>query len=126
MDDRPELPEEHGILEIDSTRLGQLRAVAEYVQGIHHNIDPDRFRIDEERLRWILDGLVARDHEPARLRVTYRDLLFLQTLIDAAETYAARPSFPALDAVEGDDLDDLLGWLGQRENALFRKPPTIH
>lgn len=119
-------PEEYGVLEVDTTRRRQLRAIVEYVQGIHHHIDPDRFLIDEEWLRSIFDRLDEQPLETTRMRVTYRDLLLVETLVDAAGTYASRRDFPELDGVDDDDLDELNEWLGREATALFRKPPTVH
>jgi hypothetical protein len=118
--------DDHGVLEIGPTRRRQLRTVVEYVQGIHHHIDPDRFDIDEEWLRAIFDRLDDEALDTTGLHVRYENLLFLETVIDVAGTYSDRRDFPTLDGLDDDDLTELSDWIVREESALFRKPPTIH
>jgi len=117
---------ERGILEIDATRRRQLCAILEFVLDIHVHIDPDRFRIDEPRVRAMRQWLDTGALETTRLSVTSQDLLFLEILIDAADTHSRRREFPALESMDDEDLDQLLAWLGRQTDALFRQPPTIH
>ena len=112
---------EREVLEIEPTRLRLLRAIVEYVQDIHVHIDPDQFRIDQARLGAMLGHL-----DTLRISVTYQDLLFLSVTIDAAATYSNRRGMVELDGVDDEDYSDLLGWLADAEDRLFRKPPTIH
>ena len=118
--------EEHGILRVDSVRRRRLRAILEYLNEIHSQIDPDRFRIDGERLQSMLASLAGDGLEETRLGVTFRDLLFLEIAIDAAGTYSERRDFPSIDEVDEEEFSELSAWLGAEEDALFRTPPTIH
>jgi hypothetical protein len=93
-------------------------AVITYIRSIHPMIDPDFFDIPEEKLSHAGNLLKADAAE-----VTYQDMLFLQTLVDAAGEYGGRSdnTYPAPDARR---LDRLSAWLAQNEDALFRARNT--
>ncbi len=114
------------LLEIDPSRLRLLRAIVEYVQDVHHNIDPDRFRIDEARLCAMLGQLEPQGLDTLRISVTYQDFLFLEMMIDAAARYSHRRDVHSLNEVDDKDFSDLQRWLAREEDHLFRQRPTIH
>lgn len=127
--DTPEpnqLPLDREILSVDPVRREKLRAILDYVRGIHHHIDPDRFRLDAAWIDTMRRALEGGPIEDVRIGVTYADLLLLESATDAAATFAQRSGFAPLTDIDDDELSEIFEWLGAQADLLFRRPPTIH
>lgn len=110
-------------LVVSAERHRHLDNILSYVKAIHHGIDPDMYRISNEKLdhfAWCFES-EAFEHTGFTMTVSWEDLLALETIVDAAYTYSMRRS--QRTRVEGlTDLgfDDLLKWLARAEDELFR------
>lgn len=97
-----------------------LLAVTDYIADIHHAIDPDFFRIEKDRLTAFGAALEKTDRLDVALDVAYDDILFLQTLVDAALEYSQRKSTGVQVSVPQPRLEALNRSLSQAADALFR------
>lgn len=102
-------------LALDAAQRQDLLAVAEYIGNIHPLIDPDFFRIEKDRLEAASAALGGGD----ALDVAYSDILFLQTLIDAALEYSARKSTGDSVSVPQERLEALNSALSDAAQSLF-------
>lgn len=122
-------PETIGVLTLDRTRRRQLSEMLGYIAAIHYHIDPDRFDIDlpyVEGVRARIEAEVEAETYETTLRLTARQLLELEIIVDAAVTYLHRGDPPGMDGVDEDDCVELSDWLGHQYTALFAAPEPRH
>lgn len=116
-----------GVLVIDRTRCRQLATMLGYVACNHHHIDPDRFDIDLAFLEGVRERLDAEaDAFETTLRVSARNLLALEVIVDAAGTYTQRGDPPVMDGVDEDDCWHMVDWLSRQHARLFCTPERHH
>jgi hypothetical protein len=114
-------------LVVSAERHEFMHELIEYVQGIHHHIDPEMYEIQPERLEhfaWCFEG---DQIEPSGfvMTVTYKDLLELQLIVDAAYTYSNRKTSGSRAAsLTNVGFEAIVEWLSQAQRALFYSGPT--
>jgi hypothetical protein len=107
---------------VSADRHEFMRAIIEYLQAIHHHIDPDMYDIDPTRLAhfaWCFEGDPI---EPTGfvMTVTYEDLFDLQIIVDAAYTYSNRKTSGSRAAsLTNVGFDAMFKWLSQAQRTLF-------
>ena len=114
-----------GELHLDESRRRHLAEMLGYIACIHHHIDPDRFDIDLEFLESVRERLAADDDTyETTLRLSARNLLALEIIVDAAGTYTHRGDAPLMDDVDVDDCDAMAQWLSKEYSRLFCATPA--
>ena len=87
-------------LVVSAERHQQLQNIVGYVKQLHSFIDPDMYRISMKRLEeleWSVEG-VEFESEGFKeclgftMQVSWEDLIFLETVVEAADTYSHRKS----------------------------------
>ena len=115
-------------LVVSAERHEFMREIIEYLRGIHHHIDPDMYDIQPARLEhfaWCFEGENLDDPSGFVMTVTYKDLLDLQILVDAAYTYSNRKSSGSRAAsLTNAGFEAMVEWLSQAQHALFYSKPT--
>jgi len=116
-------------LVVSAERHQQLQDVVAYVKGLHHFIDPDMYDISLkklEELEWCVEG-VEFESEGFKecygftMKVSWEDLRFLEMVVMAADTYSHRTTTGyRVEGITDQGFDDLIKWLAQAENELFR------
>lgn len=114
-------------LTVSPERHAFMREIIEYLQGIHHHIDPDMYDIDPTRLEhfaWCF-GENSIDSSGFVMTVTYKDLFDLEIMVDAACTYSNRRTTGSRAGnLTNVGFDALVDWLSQARQALFRSTPA--
>lgn len=114
-------------LRLDQARRRQLAEMLGYVASNHHRIDPDRFDIDLTFLEGVRERLdVDDDAFETTLRLSARNLLALEIIVDAAGTYTHRGDPPPMDGVDDDDCASMADWLSGQYSQLFCEPRQPH
>jgi len=113
-------------LVVSAERHRFMREIIEYIQSIHHHIDPDMYDIDAKRLEhftWCFEEDMA-DHSGFVMTVTYEDLLDLQIIVDAAYTYSNRKSAGSrAESLTNVGFEAIVAWLSQAQCTLFYSDP---
>lgn len=117
-------------LVVSAGRHQQLQDIVSYVKAIHHHIDPDMYRISMtklEELEWCVEG-VEFESEGFKeclgftMKVSWEDLIFLQLVVEAADTYSHRRTTGwRVEGITDQGFDDLMKWLAKAEDELFRQ-----
>lgn len=120
-------------LVVSADRHQQLQDIVGYVKQLHSFIDPDMYSISMEKLEeleWSVEG-VEFESEGFKeclgftMEVTWEDLMFLETVVEAAETYSHRKSTgQRVESLTDQGFDDLRKWLVRSEDDLFRGTVT--
>lgn len=113
-------------LVVSAERHEFMRELIEYVQGIHHHIDPDMYEIHPERLEHFAWCFEEDQTEPSGfvMTVTYKDLLELQQIVDAAYTYSNRKTSGSRAAsLTNIGFEAIVEWLSQARHTLFYSAP---
>ena len=114
-----------GELHLDESHRRQLAEMLANISCSHHYIDPDRFDIDLEFLESVRERLAADDDTyETTLRLSARNLLALELIVDAAGTYTHRGDAPLMDDVDVDDCDAMAQWLSKEYSRLFCATPA--
>ncbi|MDP3090913.1 MAG: hypothetical protein Q8N04_09560 [Nitrospira sp.] len=87
-------PPESAELIVSAERHQQLQDIVSYVKGLHHFIDPDMYDIllkQLEELEWCVEGVECESKDFKEcfgftMQVTWNDLMFLETVVMAADT----------------------------------------
>lgn len=116
-------------LVVSAERHQQLQNIVGYVKQLHSFIDPDMYRISMKRLEeleWSVEG-VEFESEGFKeclgftMQVSWEDLIFLETVVAAADTYSHRKSTgQRVEGITDQGFDDLMKWLTRSEDELFR------
>lgn len=116
-------------LVVSAERHQQLQNIVGYVKQLHSFIDPDMYRISMKRLEeleWSVEG-VEFESEGFKeclgftMQVSWEDLIFLETVVEAADTYSHRKSTgQRVEGITDQGFDDLMKWLTRSEDELFR------
>lgn len=100
--------------------------IIEYLQGIHHHIDPDMYNIDAKRLEhfaWCFERDVD-EPEGFTMTVTSSDMFDLEIMVDAAYTYSNRKSWRnRVESLTNVGFEAILTWLYQTRRVLFYSDP---
>ncbi|MEO5954581.1 MAG: hypothetical protein ABIR36_02665 [Nitrospiraceae bacterium] len=117
---------------VSAERHQQLQDIVGYVQHLHSFIDPDMYRLSLEKLEeleeleWSVEG-VEFESEGFKeclgftMQVSWEDLMFLETVVAAADTYSHRSSTgQRVESITDQGFDDLKQWLVRSEDDLFR------
>jgi len=117
-------------LVVSAERHQQLQDIVSYVKSLHSFIDSDMYRISIkklEELEWSVEG-VEFESEGFKeclgftMKVSWDDLMFLETVVEAADTYSHRRSTgQRVEGITDQGFDDLTKWLGRSEDDLFRR-----
>ena len=120
-------------LVVSVERHQQLQDILGYVKNLHSFIDPDMYRISTEKLEeleWSVEG-VEFESEGFKeclgltMQVSWDDLMFLETVVEAADTYSHRRSTgQRVEGITDQGFDDLMKWLTRSEDELFRGKVT--
>jgi hypothetical protein len=120
-------------LVVSAERHQQLQDIVGYVKNLHSFIDPDMYRISTkklEELEWSVEG-VEFESEGFKeclgftMQVSWDDLMFLETVVEAADTYSHRKSTgQRVEGITDQGFDDLTKWLARSEDELFRGKVT--
>ena len=120
-------------LVVSAERHQQLQNIVGYVKQLHSFIDPDMYRISMKRLEeleWSVEG-VEFESEGFKeclgftMQVSWEDLIFLETVVEAADTYSHRKSTgQRVEGITDQGFDDLMKWLTRSEDELFRGKVT--
>jgi hypothetical protein len=122
------LPESAELV-VSAERHQQLQDIVSYVKGLHHFIDPDMYDIplrQLEELEWCVEGVEyeSKDFKECfgfTMPVTWTDLMFLETVVMAADTYSHRKTTGyRVENITDQGFDDLMKWLAKAEDNLFR------
>lgn len=122
------LPESAELV-VSAERHQQLQDIVAYVKGLHHFIDPDMYDIPLkklEELEWCVEGVEyeSKDFKECfgfTMPVTWNDLMFLEIVVMAADTYSHRKTTGyRVEHITDQGFDDLMKWLVKAENDLFR------
>lgn len=107
----------------------QLQDIVGYVKHLQRFIDPDMYRLSMEKLEeleWSVEG-VEFESEGFReclgftMKVSWEDLMFLETVVEAADTYSHRRSTgQRVEGITDQGFDALRKWLVRSEDDLFR------
>ena len=112
---------------VSAERHAFMREIIEYLQGIHHHIDPDMYDILPARLEhfaWCFEG-DRIDSSGFVMTVTYEDLFDLQIMVDAAYTYSNRRTMGIRAAsLTNVGFEAMVEWLSQAHSTLFHSKPT--
>ena len=116
-------------LVVSAERHQQLQDIVLYVKSLHGFIDPDMYRISMnklEELEWYVEG-VEFESEGFKeclgftMKVSWDDLMFLETVVEAADTYSHRKTTGRrVEGITDQGFDDLMKWLVRSEDELFR------
>ncbi len=120
-------------LVVSAERHQQLQDIVGYVKNLHSFIDPDMYRIpikQLEELEWSVEG-VEFESEGFKeclgftMQVSWNDLRFLETVVEAADTYShRRTTGHRVEGITDQGFDDLMKWLTWSEDELFRGKVT--
>jgi hypothetical protein len=120
-------------LVVSAERHQQLQNIVEYVKNLHSFIDPDMYRISMkklEELEWSVEG-VEFESEGFKeclgftMKVSWEELMFLETVVEAADTYShRRTTGQRVECITDQGFDDLMKWLTRSEDELFRGKVT--
>ncbi len=120
-------------LVVSAERHQQLQNIVGYVKQLHSFIDPDMYRISMkklEELEWSVEG-VEFESEGFKeclgftMQVSWEDLMFLETVVEAADTYSHRKSTgQRVEGITDQGFTDLMKWLTGSEDELFRGKAT--
>ena len=120
-------------LVVSAERHQQLQDIVGYVKNLHSFIDPDMYRISIkklEELQWSVEGIEFESEGFKEclgftMQVSWNDLIFLETVVDAADTYSHRKSTgQRVEGITDQGFDDLTKWLTRSEDELFRGKVT--
>ena len=126
---KPHLPQLVELV-VSADRHKQLQDIISYVKEIHYFIDPDMYRVSLKKLEefeWCLEG---DQFEPEgdkecyglKMPVSWEDLMFIETVVMAADTYShRRHSHGRVEGITDLGFDDLMKWLARLEDELFRQ-----
>ena len=117
-------------LVVCAERHQQLQNIVGYVKQLHSFIDPDMYRISMKRLEeleWSVEG-VEFESEGFKeclgftMKVSWDDLMFLEIVVAATDTYSHRRSTgQRVESITDQGVEDLMKWLGRSEDDLFRR-----
>ena len=120
-------------LVVSAERHQQLQDIVAYVKNLHGFIDPDMYRISTkklEELEWSVEG-VEFESEGFKeclgftMLVSWDDLMFLETVVEVADTYSHRKSTGhRVEGITDQGFTDLMKWLTRSEDELFRGKVT--
>jgi len=119
-----------GELIVNAERHQQLQDIVAYVTGLHHFIDPDMYNISLKQLKeleWCVEGVEFESKGFTEcygftMKVSWSDLMFIETVVMAADTYSHRKSTGyRVDSITDQGFDDLMKWLTRSEDELFRQ-----
>lgn len=113
-------------LVVNAERHRFMREIIDYLQGIHHHIDPDMYDIDARRLEhfaWCFEE-DADESAGFTMTVTGTDMFDLEIIVDAAYTYSNRKSAGSRpESLTNVGFEALLTWLYQTRRVLFFSEP---
>jgi hypothetical protein len=122
-------PSQLAELVVSAERHQQLQDIVSYVKGLHHFIDPDMYDISMkklEELEWCVEGVEFesdgyKECYGFTMKVSWNDLIFIETVVMAADTYSHRKSTGSrVEGITDQGFDDLMKWLARSEDELFR------
>ena len=107
------------VVAIDRIKHRQLREILTYIEGIHHEIDPDMYRIRPRDLEAMANLLVHGALGP-RASLSHDELVSVELLVSAAWTYSHRGRGNGLPGVRQADFEKLMLWIGRAHRAILR------
>lgn len=116
-------------LVVSAERHQRLQDIVAYVKGLHDFIDPDMFNIPLkklEELEWCVEGVEyeSKDFKECygfKMNVSWSDLCFIEIVVMAADEYSHRKTTGyRVDSLTDLGFDDLMKWLAQSADDLFR------
>lgn len=128
-DQKKPSPPQLAELVVSAERHQQLQDIVSYVKSLHHFIDPDMYNIAMtklEELEWCVEGVEFesegfKEYLGFTMRVSWADLMFMETVVMAADTYSHRTTTGwRVEGITDQGFDDLLKWLARSEDELFR------
>ena len=120
-------------LVVSAERHQQLQDIVGYVKHLHSFIDPDMYRLSLEKLEeleWSVEGVEFESEgfnecRGFTMQVSWEDLMFLETVVEAADTYSHRSSTgQRVEGITDQGFADLKQWLVRSEDGLFRGKVT--
>ena len=120
-------------LVVSAERHQQLQDIVGYVKNLHSFIDPDMYRISTKNLEELECSVEGVEFESEgfkeclgfTIQVSWDDLMFLETVVEAADTYSHRRSTgQRVEGITDQGFDDLMKWLTRSEDELFRGKVT--
>lgn len=117
-------------LVVSAERHQQLQDIVSYVKSLHHFIDPDMYDISMrklEELEWCVEGVEYESQDFKEcfgftMQASWSDLMFLETVVMAADTYSHRKTTGwRVDGITDQGFDDLMKWLAKAGNDLRSK-----
>ncbi|MFN0099897.1 MAG: hypothetical protein ACKVS7_14585 [Gemmatimonadaceae bacterium] len=114
------------VVHVDDARRRAIAEALAYVKQIHHEINPEMFRVGRDELD-SCTALLARAAQAHDVVLLPDELSHVEMIIAAAWTYSYRAQGTGLTHVKEPEFDALMRWLGTSHRAMLRAAglPTI-
>lgn len=98
-------------------QVRQFTAIVDFIISIHHQIDPDYYKMELTALR----ALGARLEKENPFAFDFESHFLLETAVMAADTYSARSGYDPVANVEAQDFANLTRLLAHIHGAMLDK-----